>query len=109
MPKRDARNLSHEASVQLRRTALRLVLSGVSQQNVASQLQVHPVTVYKWMAAYKERGAALFEGGIGPEQGARFPWGVPPSGVRCAARKEPPDDVRGLPDDPARVRPPLRR
>jgi transposase len=60
MPKRDARSLSHEASAELRRSAVRLVLSGSSQKDVAAKLQVHPVTICKWMAAYEERGEDLF-------------------------------------------------
>lgn len=60
MPTRDARSLSHEASAELRRSAVRMVLGGKSQLSVARALDVHHVTVCKWMKSYEERGDELF-------------------------------------------------
>jgi transposase len=44
--------LTAEAKEARRRLAIRNVLSGRSQADVADFLGVHPVTVAKWMAAY---------------------------------------------------------
>ncbi len=41
-----------------RRLAVRQVLAGRSQADVADFLGVHPVTVNKWVRAYRARGAA---------------------------------------------------
>ena len=60
MSKRDARSLDHEASAELRRTAVRLVLGGKTQRMAAQAVDVHSVTVSKWMKAYRRLGEVLF-------------------------------------------------
>lgn len=61
MPKRDARSLSHEASAELRRAAIRMIEDGRSQKEVASALDVHFSTVCRWVKAYRRKGERLFE------------------------------------------------
>ena len=61
MSKRDARSLDHKASAELRRTAVRLVLEGQTQRAAARAVDVHEMTVSKWMTAYRAKGEALFE------------------------------------------------
>jgi transposase len=69
MVERDARSLSHEASAELRRRAIRMVFDGHTQRAVARMLDVHEVTVSKWMGTFREKGEALFEAKEAP--GAR--------------------------------------
>jgi len=58
---RDARSLSHDASAELRRIAVGLVLKGESHPVVAKIVHVHPGTVGKWMMRYRAEGDAMFE------------------------------------------------
>jgi len=58
MARRDARSLDHKALEEMRRLAVRRVLSGEARPAVAEGLQVHPGTVAKWVAAYHRRGDA---------------------------------------------------
>lgn len=70
MSKRDARSLDHKASAELRGTAVRMVeLEGKTQRETARVLDVHEMTVSKWMAAFREHGEKLFEAKQAP--GAR--------------------------------------
>jgi transposase len=61
MKRIDARTLSREAKAEKRRTAIRLLIKGLSRQEVAEVTEVHPGTVGKWERAWKEKGEALFE------------------------------------------------
>jgi len=61
MSGRDARSLDHAASAELRRTAVRLVLGGQTQREAARAVDVHEMTVSKWMKAFRAKGEALFE------------------------------------------------
>lgn len=56
MPSRDARSLSHDTLEEMRRLAVRSVMEGASQKDVAEQLDVHHGTVCKWVAMYKVSG-----------------------------------------------------
>jgi transposase len=53
---RDARSLDHAVLEEMRRLAVRRVLAGESQADVATSMQVHHCTVWKWVAAYRARG-----------------------------------------------------
>lgn len=54
--KRDARSLDHSTLEEMRRLAVRRVLGGETQRKVAASIQVHYVTVSKWMRAHREGG-----------------------------------------------------
>jgi transposase len=56
MVKRDARSLDHATLEEMRRLAVRQVLSGKTQMEVAHSVQVHPRAVNKWMQMYREGG-----------------------------------------------------
>jgi transposase len=58
MQKRDARSLSHSTLEEMRRLAVARVLKGETQRGVARSLQVHSLTVWKWMEAYRKKGDA---------------------------------------------------
>lgn len=58
MAPRDARSLSHEALEEMRRLAVKSVLEGESQKDVAVRLQVHPGTICKWVSMYRANGDA---------------------------------------------------
>ena len=45
MAPRDARSLSHQTLEEMRRLAVKSVLAGDSQKDLAERLQVHPGTV----------------------------------------------------------------
>ena len=69
MAPRDARSLSHQTLEEMRRLAVKSVLAGDSQKDLAERLQVHPGTVCKWVAMYRAEGdAALMSSkASGPE------------------------------------------
>jgi transposase len=54
---RDARSLDHSTLEEMRRLAVSRVLAGENQREVARSLSVHFHTVWKWMRAYRKRGA----------------------------------------------------
>jgi transposase len=58
MMHRDARTLSHATLEEMRRLAVKSVLEGESQKDLAARLQVHPGTVCKWVAMYRAEGDA---------------------------------------------------
>jgi transposase-like protein len=54
MGKRDARSLDHATLEEMRRLAVRRVVEGgETQAAVAHSLEVHPVTVAKWVGTYR--------------------------------------------------------
>ena len=53
---RDARSLAHPTLEEMRRLAVRRVLGGESQHDVAVSLEVHPHTVWKWIELYRGEG-----------------------------------------------------
>lgn len=55
---RDARSLDHRTLEEMRRLAVTRVEAGESQVSVAASLQVHPGTVWKWVATHRAQGAA---------------------------------------------------
>jgi transposase len=54
---KDARSLDHRTLEEMRRLAVRRVLAGESQGEVARSLAVHHHTVWKWMRTYRKKGA----------------------------------------------------
>ena len=56
--RRDARSLDHRTLEELRRLAVTRVLAGETHRAVAASLDVHRITVAKWLAWYREDGAA---------------------------------------------------
>lgn len=56
MTKRDARSLDHATLEELRRLAVKAVLSGEPQRAVARRLEVHHQTVCKWVHWYRQAG-----------------------------------------------------
>jgi len=56
MTHRDARSLDHTTLEEMRRLAVKRVLAGESQIEVAGSLEVSPYTVNKWMRAFREGG-----------------------------------------------------
>lgn len=56
--KRDARSLDHATLEEMRRLAVQRVLGGETQRDVASSLQVHYVTVNKWVRVHRDGGDA---------------------------------------------------
>jgi transposase len=56
MVNRDARSLSHDTLEEMRRLAVRAVLSGETQRSVAERLLVHHQTVCKWLNWYRNDG-----------------------------------------------------
>lgn len=56
MAERDARSLDHATLEEMRRLAVKRVLAGETQQDVARSLEVHFQTVAKWMAWYRAQG-----------------------------------------------------
>jgi transposase len=69
MPKRtkprDARSLDHKTLEELRRLAVTRVLAGETHRAVAASLEVHRMTVAKWMAWYRAEGAAGLASTVG--------------------------------------------
>ncbi len=55
---RDARSLDHKTLEELRRLAVTRVLAGEPHRAVAASLQVHRMTVAKWMGWYRAEGEA---------------------------------------------------
>ncbi len=67
MAKRDARSLDHATLEEMRRLAVKRVLEGgEAQVAVARSLEVHPVTVAKWVGVYRRRGDAGLARRIAP-------------------------------------------
>jgi len=58
MKKRDARSLDHKTLEEMRRLAVKRVLGGETQAEVASSVEVHEDTVWKWMRTHREEGEA---------------------------------------------------
>jgi transposase len=56
MQKRDARSLDHRTLEEMRRLAVGRVVGGETQREVAQSLQVHWLTVWKWMRLYRKEG-----------------------------------------------------
>lgn len=54
--RRDARSLPHTTLEELRRLAVKRVLAGERQVDVAKSLEVHRGTIWKWVASWKEGG-----------------------------------------------------
>jgi transposase len=63
--RRDARSLDHETLEELRRLAVTRVLAGETHRAVAASLEVHRMTVAKWMAWYREAGEAGLASTVG--------------------------------------------
>jgi transposase len=53
---RDARSLAHTTLEELRRLGVKRVLAGETQAAVAASLEIHPGSVARWMAQYREGG-----------------------------------------------------
>lgn len=53
---RDARSLDHTTLEELRRLGVKRVLAGETQAAVAASLEIHPGSVARWMAQYREGG-----------------------------------------------------
>ena len=62
---RDARSLDHKTLEELRRLAVTRVLAGETHRVVAASLDVHRMTVAKWMAWYRAEGAAGLASTVG--------------------------------------------
>lgn len=62
---RDARSLDHKTLEELRRLAVTRVLAGETHRAVGASLQVHRMTVAKWMAWYRAEGAAGLASTVG--------------------------------------------
>jgi transposase len=60
MRKRDARSLDHATLEEMRRLAVKRVVSGEPQRAVARSLDVHWQTIWKWVDRYRSEG----EGGL---------------------------------------------
>jgi transposase len=56
MAERDARSLDHATLEEMRRLAVKRILDGETQREVARSLEVHFQTVAKWMAWYRSDG-----------------------------------------------------
>jgi len=56
MKKNDARKLDHKTLTELRRRAVKSVKNGQSPELVAEVLEINRVTVYGWLARYREGG-----------------------------------------------------
>mgnify|MGYP001573180748 CR=1 FL=1 len=57
MTRRDARTLDHATLEEMRRQAVKRVLSGETQVDVAASLEVNHHSVSKWMRRFRKRGA----------------------------------------------------
>ena len=67
MARRDARSLDHATLEEMRRLAVKRVLEGgETQVAVARSVEVHPVTVAKWVGTYRRRGDAGLARRIAP-------------------------------------------
>jgi transposase len=58
MKKRDARKLETQSQYELRRTAIKLLKSGKSQEKVAEILEVGTTAVWRWNKLYQTQGLA---------------------------------------------------
>jgi transposase len=56
MQTRDARSLDHRTLEEMRRLAVKRVLHGEPQAQVARSLEVHPHSVWRWIEAFRKRG-----------------------------------------------------
>lgn len=56
MQARDARSLDHRTLEEMRRLAVKRVLAGEPQAQVARSLEVHPHSVWRWVESYRTRG-----------------------------------------------------
>ena len=56
MKKNDARRLKHESLTDLRKRAVSSVQDGQSPEVVAKALSIHRVTIYSWLARYRNGG-----------------------------------------------------
>ena len=76
MQKVDARSISPSAQEHLRQLAVKAVLDGKKQKEVAQLLGVTPQTISKWMKAYRLQGqGALKSKQKGRPQGGKLkPW-----------------------------------
>lgn len=76
MQKVDARSISPSAQEHLRQLAVKAVLDGKKQKEVAKLLGVTPQTISKWMKAYRLQGqGALKSKPKGRPQGGKLkPW-----------------------------------
>ena len=63
--RRDARSLDHKTLEELRRLAVTRVLAGETHRTVAASLEVHRMTVAKWMAWYRVEGDAGLASTVG--------------------------------------------
>jgi transposase len=66
MTRRDARSLDHKTLEEMRRMAVKAVLSGETQREVARRLEVHHQTVCKWMNWHRTEGAHGLESTTAP-------------------------------------------
>jgi len=76
MQKIDARSISPSAQEHLRQLAVKAVLDGIKQKEIAQLLGVTPQTISKWMKAYRLQGqGALKSKQKGRPQGGKLkPW-----------------------------------
>ena len=63
--RRDARSLDHTTLEELRRLAVTQVLAGETHRAVATSLDVHRMTVARWMAWYRAEGEAGLASTVG--------------------------------------------
>jgi transposase len=56
MKKHDARKLDHETLTELRKRAVKSIRNGQSPEKVALAMNIHRVTIYGWLALYREGG-----------------------------------------------------
>jgi len=61
MKKRDARSLDHSTLEEMRRLAVKRVLSGEPQAEVARSLEVHPHSVWRWVETFRAKGQKALE------------------------------------------------
>lgn len=57
----DARKLDHKTLTELRKRAVNSILKGASPEDVAKILEVNRVTVYGWLARYREGGLSALK------------------------------------------------
>jgi transposase len=54
--KRDGRSLDHATLEEMRRLAIRRIEAGESQADVARSLDMHPASIWKWVAKFRKGG-----------------------------------------------------
>ena len=73
--RRDARSLDHQTLEELRYLAVTRVCAGETHRAVAASLEVHRMTVAKWMAWYRKKG----EAGLASTRGTGRPRTLSPT------------------------------